>query len=137
MSYKQILSGLIIGASIGYAVNKIKQPDYVLREKNNILEVQSRRLDKSYEIIRTNNTFYLGDFEHNLQGVREIAYRNGLEFKEQYVLQEQSKRKELELIVQEQNTKIRRRKFFDKLDETADKIKFWYQDLKRRQLDWI
>ena len=32
---KRIIAGIAIGATIGYAVNKIKQPEYTLQEKNN------------------------------------------------------------------------------------------------------
>lgn len=77
-SLKSVIGGILIGGVIGYGVNKLKQPEYTLNEKNNTTFLESKSVDKAYEVNKTQDNFYLGDLEHNLLGVRELAYMQGL-----------------------------------------------------------
>ena len=132
---KRIITGIAIGATIGYAINKIKQPEYTLKEKNNQTYLITKKPRNEYKIHKTPNTFYLGTLEHNLNGVKNTAYNYGLQLKENHIKELQQQQNELEQRINEQDKKIRRRRIFDKIDETKDKIKYWYNDLKRRQLE--
>ena len=132
---KTTLTGLIIGATIGYTTNKIKQPEYTLQEQNNKTYLQATNTKKEYKIQETKNNFYLGSLEHNLKGVKKIAYQHGLYLKENKIQDILNQKKELEDKLKEQDQKIKRRRFFDKIDRTWDQIKYWYRETKRKQLD--
>jgi uncharacterized membrane protein len=139
---KNIVAGLLIGAGVGYFSGKINQPSYTLHEKDESSYLFSKSNNKSYEIDEVSNNFYLGGFEHNLNGLRVVSYFNGLSEKKDELFDERQKNNDLEEKLNEQSQMIRRRRFFDKIDETKDKIdiirykiKLWYNDLKRRQLD--
>jgi uncharacterized membrane protein len=139
---KNIIGGLLLGVGVGYCSGKINQPSYTLQEKNESTYLFSKSNNKSFKINEVNNNFYLGDFEHNLDGLRAVSYVNGLSEKEDELFVERQRSNDLEDKLNEQTKKIRRRKFFDKVDETKDKIdktrykiNLWYKDLKRRQLD--
>jgi len=127
---KNIIAGLLIGTTIGCISEKINSPMYNLNEIQDKTYLKSDKLNKKYEIIKLNNTFYLGDHEHNLEGVKEVAYHHGLMIKNEKNYQNQQENKELESMLQEQDIPIKE-KVLNKIQELNDKVKLWYQDLKK------
>lgn len=132
---KTIATGIITGAIIGYSSAKIKQPSYTLTEKDNVTSIYSIKLREEQRIYETSNSFYIGNADHNTQGIIDISKEIGLRINENLLTKKEETNKKLEEQIKEQNQKIRNRKFFDRIEKTKDNIKYWYQDLKRRQLE--
>ena len=131
---KTIALGLATGAIIGYTTAKIKQPEYLLKEKEKTYVYSTKTKDKQ-EIHQQQNTFYVGNQEHNLEGAIQVAYQLGIGLKKQELEEKQQKIEYLEDKNKEQQKQIRNRRFFDRIDKLKDDINYWYQDLKRRQLE--
>ncbi|MFW6310917.1 MAG: hypothetical protein ACOC1K_01900 [Nanoarchaeota archaeon] len=106
-SIKTAVSGLLIGGLIGYGASKLRQPEYTLSEKNEVTYLKSENINKKYEINKVNDNFYLGDLEHNLQGVKDLAYKAGVE-QEDSLIHKNNIRDELEKIVEEKYKSIKK-----------------------------
>lgn len=132
---KTITVGLITGAIIGYSTAKIKQPSYTLKEKDNITSIYSQKNRKTERIYETPTNFYVGNADHNTQGIIYISREIGLQINKDILNEKEQTNKTLEQKLQEQNQKIRRRQFFDRIEQTRDKIKYWYNETKRKQLE--
>ncbi len=132
---KTAVISLASGIAIGYSTQKIQQPQYTLTEKNNETYIKTTNIRDVPKIYEIKNTFYVGNREHNIQGAINTAYQEGYEKKDEELKKALNEKELLEDKIKDKNKKIRRRRFFDKIDEIKDNINYWYQDLKRRQLE--
>ena len=132
---KTALTGIIIGSIIGYTASKIKQPEYTLREQNNTTTIYSKSQKESQPIYEASNIFFVGNNLNNLEGALYLTQHDITKKYSLLLDAEKQINQDLEKKLTDQTKKIRNRRIFDKIDETKDKIKFWYNDLKRKQLE--
>ena len=132
---KNAAIGLISGVIIGYSSAKMNAPKYSLFESKGIEHIYSNNQNKSYRIYEVENDFFIGSADYNMQGAVDLAYSIGFNLNKHLLDEKTRQYEDLEDKLKGSEKKIRRRKFFDKIDETRDKIRFWYKDLKRRQLE--
>ncbi|MCC7574096.1 hypothetical protein KO361_00690 [Candidatus Woesearchaeota archaeon] len=132
---RNVVSGLLIGGVVGYFVAKNNQPLYTLSEKNNINYLFSKNVKKAYELNEFSDNFYLGGVDHNLNGVRDLAYFQGFSFKEKELLIEKQRCDSLDIILEDSLDKLDKLRKIDKLDDIGEKINQGYQYLRLKMRD--
>lgn len=140
MSIKSTITGLLIGTLIGYYATKT--PKYALQETKKTTYLKNNKTHKKYEINTLNQDTYLGGLEHNLKGIKELAHQEGQKQIKKQLEQQEQRNRELEQILQEKNKeikeqqqKIKKRRTYDKIEETKEKITNWYNNKKRKTLE--
>ena len=83
MGLKGILYSAAACAAVvasGYAgFNAALDRDYRIQKNEGQISLYSRSLDKALPITSTEKTFYLGNSDHNLNGVKELGKKEGQE----------------------------------------------------------
>ena len=132
---KNATLGVLTGLIIGYASAKINKPEYTLKQENKQTYIYSKNQRNKQRIYEINKDIYVGNSDYNLERAIDLAYNMGFRENKKELQEKTKQYQELEQKLKESETKIRRRRFFDRIEKTRDKISFWYQDLKRRQLE--
>jgi hypothetical protein len=73
LAYTALLAGGIAGGYYFGANSCSADQEYKINRENKIVSLESKTLDKSYELNQIGEDFYLGDSNHNLKGVQALA----------------------------------------------------------------
>lgn len=127
------IAKIIVGAglvAIGYSAG-----DYMARDSEYLVErthysvfLKSKSLDKSYPLNVFNNEVYIGNSDHNLQGVKELAQYEGRKAMMPTVVGMNKRAEDLE-------KKIEKRKMTDAVEQIGERLRQYWTNFKHGLLD--